>query len=140
MPKGGVMRLFSTGSTATTAGGSQTAQEKRGKGRIPAGVISCELGEVVDLSESGVRIKRRGGVDLKEGGTTMLTLRGPAQTITCPCRVAWVKKAGWFHVDLGLEFLDMSEGFSRSLRQLSMASIAMQNGPEQMDVRSRHAA
>lgn len=111
--------------------GSCTAQEKRRKGRIQAGVIQTDLGEVVDLSESGVRIKRRGAAELTAGATLMLTLRGPAQTVTCPCRVVWTRKSGWFHTELGLEFLDLSETFARSLRQLSMASIAMQSGTDE---------
>jgi hypothetical protein len=133
------MRLFSTSETPETCE-SRTATEKRKKGRVKTGVILTELGEVVDLSESGVRVKRRGATDQAVGSTLMLGMRGPGQTITCPCRVVWVKKSGWFHTMIGLEFLDQSETFARELRKLSVACIAMRDREVAAEEAARNAA
>ncbi|MGD9688870.1 MAG: PilZ domain-containing protein [Phycisphaerales bacterium] len=102
-----------------------SGSNKRKKGRVRAELLSTSLGRAVDLSETGARLERRGAYDLEPGATVLIALSSPQRQLSCPARVIWVRKTGWFTWQIGLEFLDQSETFRRSLRELSMACMDM---------------
>ncbi len=95
------------------------APNKRRKGRIRADMLQTNIGAAVDLSETGVRIQSPRDIGLEPGTAVLLTLKVPSREISCPAKVCWKRKVGWFKTEMGLEFLDRSETFTRSLRELS---------------------
>ncbi|MEM9881956.1 MAG: DnaJ domain-containing protein [Planctomycetota bacterium] len=69
-------------------------------------VVRCPLGEVVDLSGTGVRVAVRGRCPLKEGQSLNLPLQTPHGRMTLPSRVMWRKRTGLLGgCVLGLDFV-----------------------------------
>lgn len=124
------MRLFRNPVDVTKMGETAPAAapgpvNKRQKGRIRAEMLQTSLGQAIDLSESGVKLERKGSFKLAPGATILISLNTPQRNLTCPARVAWVRKVGWFRSQVGLQFLDESETFRRSLRELCAACMDM---------------
>lgn len=93
--------------------------DKRRHGRVLTQGIKCDIGEVLDLSASGMRIRTR--YKLPEDPNqvfviTLLTMDGPLALLS---RVRWVKKAGLFMREAGLEFFDIGPRSRQVLQQLA---------------------
>ncbi|MEM6459112.1 MAG: DUF4380 domain-containing protein [Planctomycetota bacterium] len=69
-------------------------------------VVTCPLGEVVDLSGTGVRVAVAGRCPLKVGQAVNLPLQTPNGRMTLASRVVWRKRAGLLGgCVLGLDFV-----------------------------------
>lgn len=95
----------------------------RKAGRVRCQYVTCSLGEVRDLSATGLRVlcKRNPGIAAGQVICFRLsTLEGAELPIMA--HVAWVRKAGWFKRELGMKFLDVSAELRLALLQLCRAS------------------
>lgn len=95
----------------------------RKAGRVRCQYITCSLGEVRDLSSTGVRVLCKKNPGIAAGQAIcfrMYTLEGKELPVTV--EVAWVKKVGWFKRELGMKFLDVSPELRLALLQLCRAS------------------
>ncbi len=88
-------------------------EEHRRHGRVTCQGVDCSVGDVIDLSASGMRIITR--FKLPEKGevfvVTIETMQGPLAVLS---RVRWSKRKGLFQREAGLEFFDVGPR-SRSL-------------------------
>lgn len=135
------MRAFRNQVDVTRLGPTESHKpDARRKGRVKAEMLESSLGQAVDLSETGIRLERRGSFKLTVGSTLLVALKGPQRSLTCPARVAWVRKVGWFKSQMGLQFLDDSETFRRSLRELSMSCMDMRTLSADSEELSREAS
>jgi PilZ domain-containing protein len=100
----------------------ESAATRRRHGRVRCGETKCTLGEVLDLSASGVRVLIRGRVRLKRDAVTPMILEMGDRTASVMARVVWVVKAGWFRHTAGLQFVDVTPDQRAKLAQLAQAA------------------
>jgi c-di-GMP-binding flagellar brake protein YcgR len=88
--------------------------DRRNRGRLSQEALETDLGPVLDLSGGGMRIHTR--KSLKQGQELVVTLL--ESKLRLKARVAWIKKAGMFKQEIGLEFLEITEEISRALTRI----------------------
>lgn len=102
--------------------GKPTGENNRKAGRLKCELIQCELGEVLDLSRSGMRVKSKSRSGVNKGEAYSLTIVGPGSKVTVGGRVVWLKKNGLFGAELGIEFISIpaeaAHEFARLVRTI----------------------
>ena len=77
---------------------------QRKNGRIAAQDAHTALGQVLDISASGMRIRRRGRRPVSVGDAFLLDLYVCGRAVRLPVEVMRIQKAGWRTHDYGLRF------------------------------------
>lgn len=102
------------------AEGQPAPSNRRRHGRVRCADIRCSLGEVLDLSGSGIRVRSRARpaqgtpIDL-----TIHALDGPVTVRCVPRQEARHGPSAW---DIGLEFTELTPHVRRALVELARAS------------------
>jgi len=104
---------------ARAGSAASEAADRRKGGRFRQEGLSCSVGEVLDLSVSGMRV--RSGTSLKGEIDVELFDRQGAR-LKLRCLVAWSKAHGSSAFDLGLVFLQRSSAATQQLTRLCMAN------------------
>ncbi len=94
------------------------ASDKRRHGRVVCQGIECSIGEVQDLSASGMRVKTRYKLP-DEGNVFVITLITPDGPLAILSRVRWMKRCGLFMREAGLEFFDLGPRSKQVLQQMA---------------------
>jgi hypothetical protein len=76
-------------------------------GRVRVQMITCSLGDVLDLSATGMRVRTRGRPP-EEGAVVGVRVEGLVRPVDVRATVVWVRKAGWRKLELGLKFEELS--------------------------------
>ncbi len=97
------------------------SNSQRRFGRILCHQITCSLGEVLDLSAGGMRIRCTGSMGLREGDAVGLTLRAGNAPVPLPCKIVWMRKSGWRAWEIGVVFEQLSPNARQSLNTLARA-------------------
>ena len=97
------------------------ANSKRRYGRVRCHQVGCSLGDVVDLSAGGMRVRSQGSMGLRDGNKVGITLQAGAGPIPLPCKVVWMRKSGWRFWEMGLVFLELAPDARQSLNGLARA-------------------
>jgi len=84
-------------------------ENHRRHGRIRTEELQCCLGNVIDLSASGMRVAGRGRNVVQKDQVVEMTLRHAEVEFEIKCRVAHVTRAGFRKHVIGLEFIDLSD-------------------------------
>jgi hypothetical protein len=92
---------------------------KRRHERYVSDLLTCALGNVLDLSASGIRIGCRGWCKLKRGQVVPLTLQAPQGELTLQAKVVRKVRRGLRAHELGLEFVGMTPRTAASLKSLA---------------------
>lgn len=102
--------------------GRDEAANARGTGRVRCLAIQSSLGEVLDISAGGARIRRSGR--LKVDHQTVFPLRISSACGCCEiqARVRWEQKLGLFSWIFGVEFLDVSADARQVLNAIARAA------------------
>jgi hypothetical protein len=87
----------------------------RQHGRLRCMSIRTSLGEVLDLSASGARIRRRRKLRSEPGSMVNLEIQGLDGPIRVLARVVWVRKVKLFRYEVGVIFEDISSPVRRAL-------------------------
>ena len=95
---------------------------RRRHGRILLQDIACSLGEVINLSASGMRVKTRQApeVGASDIAVTLDTFNGP---LLLPVNIMWVKKAGWGKQLVGMQFREIAPEVRRQLVELARSAV-----------------
>jgi PilZ domain len=97
------------------------SEEQRRHGRLRCEQTRCCVGEVVDISASGMRVKRRGRPIMEVGDALKISIEaeedGPALTLNA--RVVWIERCGFRQHVYGMEFGDLSDEQKRGLGGLA---------------------
>jgi hypothetical protein len=96
---------------------------KRRHGRLKCDLLTCALGEVMDFSASGMKVRYRGRLQVERGQVVDMALHAAGSTQNVKARVVHIHKAGFRRHDLGLEFVEVTPEVSKGL--LALARIAM---------------
>jgi hypothetical protein len=95
--------------------------ELRRHGRVLCQEIRCSVGDVLDLSASGMRVRTR--FRLPDGGESfVVTVESPDGPIAILCRVRWLKRVGIFMREAGLEFFEVGPKSRAILNELARRS------------------
>jgi hypothetical protein len=83
--------------------------------------LRCPLGELLDLSITGLRCRCDAKPNLQRGAIIPLVIQNGNQTIRLMARVVWVRKAGLVNSQwqAGLQFLDVRPGIQAALEQFA---------------------
>jgi len=105
-----MMRLSRNPKLMFTPEDSATENLRR-HGRLRCESTSSCIGEVMDLSASGMRVMRRGRPILDVGDEFVITIRheNDGNVMKLPARVVWIKRAGFRKIMYGLQFSDLNE-------------------------------
>ncbi|BAM02658.1 PilZ domain-containing protein [Phycisphaera mikurensis] len=85
-------------------GSAPRQQNQRKNGRLAAQDAHTALGEVLDISASGMRIRRRGTKPVEVGSHFLLDLYVCGRAVRLPVEVVRIMKSGWRSYDYGLRF------------------------------------
>ncbi len=102
--------------------GPADKSNRRRNGRVLCQEIQCSLGEVLDLSGTGMRIRTRERIPT-DGAPIGVILNGMDRQIYVICRIAWIKKAGFFQKELGLRFENPNPETLAALNALARNSV-----------------
>ncbi|NUQ67697.1 MAG: PilZ domain-containing protein [Phycisphaerales bacterium] len=93
----------------------------RRAGRVFCQDVTCSLGEIRDLSASGMRVRtRQKPPPLNQPITlTLETLDGP---MVIGCEVVWARRTGFFQRELGVTFRGLNDRTRLALSRLAQAS------------------
>lgn len=81
--------------------------------------VTCPLGEVVDLSASGMRVAGRGRSPLPVGATAALKLHFPGGKLAISVEVVWRKRRKLLRYEMGLRFVHLTPS-----RRAALAALA----------------
>ncbi|MCX5662468.1 MAG: PilZ domain-containing protein [Planctomycetota bacterium] len=90
----------------------------RRHGRIRCDMLTCGLGDVVDLSASGMRVTRTSLGANTLGEILDVRLQAPGLTMVVRAKVVHISKAGLLRRNLGLEFVDVTPEIARGLTEI----------------------
>jgi len=101
----------------------QRDEEKRNKGRLVCDFLTCELGPVVDLSASGMRVRYKGEPGFTTGESLEVVLRALNERAVVKAEITWVRQVNFEDYEIGLKFLDVNPTVGEAL--LAVARVAM---------------
>lgn len=110
--------------TATDSDETELDQNRRQSGRLQCPYLECyrgrqKLGEVVDLSSSGIRVFRKGWLPFRVDSEFRLRLRWHEDSVEVVGRVVRIKKLGWRKHDIGITFVEPSHEAREAITQLA---------------------
>lgn len=86
--------------------------------RYPTVGMSCPLGQVRDLSATGMRVRSESRPNLKRGESRQFTVGTAAQRLRVTGRAAWVRRVSLRAFEIGIQFMDLTPAQSAALVQL----------------------
>lgn len=98
---------------------SGAERRRSGRVRITTGV-QCNLGEVLDISGTGLRLLARKAMC----GVADITLLAPGIGVRLPSEIMWSKRLGFRKHLLGVRFLEVDAGTADVLRQIAAMQVS----------------
>jgi len=99
--------------------GRAKGRGKRQEERFSTDLLTSTLGDVIDLSGSGLRVRRSGGASVTIGQVLKVTLKSDQCQVTLKCRVVRIHKRGMRQCDIGLTFVEIRPGLKNALHSLA---------------------
>src|SRR5688500_7039896 len=92
---------------------------KRESDRFGSDLLTCPLGDVYDLSGTGIRLRGKGRCKLAMGQVLAVTLQAPQGQLTLQAKVVRIQRQGLRTYDVGMQFIGIKPGTARALRTLA---------------------
>ncbi len=107
--------------------GDSAPSNLRKKNRVNVVLLECDLGQLLDLSLTGLRLRSKRRPQLgSEPFSIALSISGEPE-LTLTARVVWVRRAGLTSHEVGLEFVNVTPaqmvGISRLARDCSDCEV-----------------
>lgn len=110
---------------------TNTGSNKRRHSRIRAETVTCQLGDVTEISAAGMRIRCSKKPENKPGEIVVLNVQGVNGPFTVKARFAWSRRQGLFQHVAGFELLDVGERVRKELLAIARsAAISEIMGPD----------
>lgn len=116
-------KMIWAGRTSAKSGPAVAVNARRHE-RHPTDVVTCALGEIIDLSASGVRLVCRGKPPLERGSSAAITLRFGDQRMPLVAQARWVRRRGVFRgglrgeYEVGMRFLQLTTAKQKALESI----------------------
>jgi hypothetical protein len=98
-----------------------SATSRRRRGRVFVCGVETSLGEALDVSAGGMRVRCRGSVP-REGALMALDVATLDGRFVVGARVAWVKRIKGAGSNVGLEFVKLTPEIQAQIRFMAMAN------------------
>ncbi len=94
--------------------------------RFETNTLSCPVGTVRDVSETGFRLSSRKRMDLKKGEIHELRIRTESKQLAVKARVQWVRRVCWLPAvyEAGFQIVDPRPAVGVAFRQLGQFGFA----------------
>lgn len=115
-----------------TQPGDATWQDRTAH-RYNGETVRCALGEIADLSASGMRILCGGKPPIQVGGVMPVRLKFSDGSLEVGTQVRWSKRKGIKRYEIGLQFIQLKPGMAKVLEAIAcfgMAGAAKQMGDD----------
>lgn len=112
------MRFARNADVSVSLTGPKKDKEGRRHGRVMCQDITCSIGDVLDLSASGMKVRTRYKLP-GEGNVFVITLVTADGPLAILSRVRWIKRSGLFMREAGLEFFDLGPKSRQVLQALA---------------------
>lgn len=89
--------------------------ERRRSGRLLCKGLESNLGEVLDISGTGLRLRSSTALNLKPGEVGLLNIQCASLCMQIAVVLAWTKRAGFRRYEHGLRFLELAPEARRAL-------------------------
>ena len=103
--------------------------ERRQQPRFKTLGLSTAFGEVIDISDSGIGVFRKGKTQVALGETVTLHLSNEGIEVELTARVARIDPAGLFRSEIGFEFVDVDEETLTKVWSLADSACSEFTGP-----------
>lgn len=94
------------------------SDDRRDAGRIQCHELRTNVGEIVDASSTGLRIKGKLPAGTKPMSTVLINISSDIETLSLKCEVRWIKKQTFRGMSFGVAFIDITEDQRRQLWQM----------------------
>lgn len=112
---------------------------KRKAERYGGETVQCALGEILDVSASGMRVMCQGKPPVKQGGVMPIKLCFSDGSLQVAVQVRWCKRRGLKRYEIGLQFIQLKPGVEKVLE--AIARFGMAEAAKHMESSSkRHAS
>lgn len=95
-----------------------------------ASMLSCKLGEVLDLSGSGMRVRSTGKPQLKRGQVVALTLRAGDKQLRVTTQAVRLRRLGFRSWEIGLRFVELRPSVQAALKTLARFGFIPKSKPD----------
>ena len=102
---------------------SARADDRRICGRLRTEQLETELGRVVNLSGSGMRLLTRQSFADRVGETLDITLSAINEETTVRVKIVWARRAGFRKHLTGLRFIDLAKDNRNWLTNLARTAV-----------------
>ena len=103
--------------------------DRRQNTRYKALGLSTPFGEVINVSDSGVGVFRKGRVICAIGDTVTVYLSHESKEIELTAKVVRIDNVGLFRHDIGFQFVGIDEGTRDELRAMTQSACNEFTGP-----------
>ena len=90
--------------------------------------MRCDLGDLVDLSASGLRVNRKGKPPFKLGQCVQVRLTAGGQALRITAQAMWMKRNGLRHYSIGMRFLSLSTTARKALDSVAQFGFFRRGG------------
>ena len=92
--------------------------DRRDAGRIQCRDLRTNIGEIVDASSTGLRIKGKLPTGTKPGDVVAVVIASDEESLPLSCEVRWVRKIAFRAMTFGVAFNQITEDQRRTLWQM----------------------
>lgn len=103
--------------------------QNRRHGRVQCEMLTCQLGEVINLSASGVMVRGHGTTEHQADDRVQLDMKCLDHSLSATARVAWMKQENKTF-QLGMEFVDLTPDQAQRVRELLPIAAAVQTADD----------
>ena len=103
--------------------------DRRTQQRTPTFGLTTPFGQVTDISDTGLRLFRKGKMDLSLGQTVRLDVRHGDTEVTLDAEVVRIERLGLFRHEVGLSFTAVDTAALTGIRRVVEVSQAEAPGP-----------
>lgn len=103
--------------------------DRRQSKRFKALGLSTPFGEVIDISDKGIGVFRKGRVVCAIGDTVTIYLRHEGRDIELTAKVVRIDNVGLFRHDIGFQFVGIDEGTRDQVRAMTEQACNEFTGP-----------
>jgi len=100
-------------------------EDSRRHGRIRGGGIECNLGEIINISASGLKLRSPNKKRyLERGQQVTLSLRHDTREVTLTATVQWANGVGSGATEAGLTWGELDDASGETLREIIRAAVS----------------
>ncbi|MCA9292552.1 MAG: PilZ domain-containing protein [Phycisphaerales bacterium] len=105
-----------------SAGGDAAGVEHRRAGRLRCLDVQCDLGTVINISASGLRVRCRHRPLLELEKAFAMDVSSTFGRFRVAAKAKWMVKRGWFKHEIGLEFVEIGPGGREILGEIARST------------------